>query len=381
MDAPVVVVGAGLAGTSVARELRRLDPEVPVVVLSADRAESYAKPNLSNALANGKAPEQLVQASAEQWASRTKVEVRPGTRVLRLDAARSALETSAGTIPYSRLVLALGAGPIRFPVEGEQPGDISTVNSLDDYRAFRTRIDGARSVAILGGGLVGCEFADDLRSAGIAVRIFDPAPRPLGRLLPEQAGRWMEARLRAAGIATEFDNAAAAVERRDGKLVLRDRSGNGHAVDAVLSAVGLRPETALAREAGLSADRGIRVDRFLRTTDPAIFALGDCAEVEGLVLPFVQPVLHAARALARTLAGTETAVRYPAMPVVVKTPSAPAAVCPPPAGVDGSWQEEVSDRSVRSLFRDAAGALRGFALLGEAVKERDALAAGIPDWL
>ena len=381
MDAPVVVVGAGLAGTSVARELRRLSPAVPVVVLSADRAESYAKPSLSNAFANGKAPDQLVQARAEQWGPKMSVDVRAGTSVRRIDLQAGTVETDSGSLPFSRLVLALGARPLRFPVEGERPGDISTVNSLDDYRSFRARIEGARSVAILGGGLVGCEFADDLRAAGLAVRVFDPAPRPLGRLLPEKAGAWMEERLRAAGIATEFGNAAASLEPAGSALVLRDRNGVGHAVDAVLSAVGLLPETALAKDAGLATGRGIRVDRFLRTSDPRVFALGDCAEVEGQVLPFVQPILHAARALAKTLSGQETAVRYPAMPVVVKTPSAPAAVCPPPPGVDGIWQEEVSERAVRSLFHDVSGALRGFALLGEAVKERDALSARVPDWL
>jgi len=152
-------------------------------------------------------------------------------------------------------------------------------------------------------------------------------------------------------------------------------------VDAVLSAVGLRPNLELARSAGLSVNRGIVVDRYLRTTDPDIHALGDCAEVEGLVLPFVQPILHAARALAKTLSGTPTELRYPAMPVVVKTPSAPLVVCPPPIGSEGEWREEPSGSGRVAVFRDPSSKPLGFALAGEATKEKGAWAAKIPDWL
>jgi rubredoxin-NAD+ reductase len=142
----------------------------------------------------------------------------------------------------------------------------------------------------------------------------------------------------------------------------------------------LRPETALAQAGGLEVKRGIVVDRALATSAPRVFALGDCAEVAGLVLPFVMPIMQQAKAIAKSLAGTPTAVAYPAMPVVVKTPACPTAVCPPPAGAAGSWREEVTAEGVKALFEDAAGKPLGFALAGSAAAERQALAARMPPW-
>jgi rubredoxin-NAD+ reductase len=146
----------------------------------------------------------------------------------------------------------------------------------------------------------------------------------------------------------------------------------------VLSAVGLRPRIALAQAAGLATNRGIVVGRHLATSDADIFALGDCAEVAGLVLPFVMPIMHSARALAATLAGKPTPVAYPAMPVLVKTPACPTIVSPPPAGADGEWIVTADADGVKSLFQDASGKMLGFALNGKATAERAALAPQLP---
>jgi rubredoxin-NAD+ reductase len=148
--------------------------------------------------------------------------------------------------------------------------------------------------------------------------------------------------------------------------------------DVVLSAIGLKPRITLARAAGLKTNRGIVVGRSLETSAPDVYALGDCAEVEGLVLPFVMPIMHAARALAATLAGKPTPVSYPAMPVVVKTPACPTVVSPPPAGATGSWSITADDESVKALFLGAGGKLLGFALNGKATAERAALTQQLP---
>jgi rubredoxin-NAD+ reductase len=155
---------------------------------------------------------------------------------------------------------------------------------------------------------------------------------------------------------------------------------NGTTIEAdlVLSAIGLRPRVELARDAGLTVNRGIVTDALLQTSASNVYALGDCAEVTGFNLPFVMPIMQAARALAKTLQGTPTAVIYPAMPVVVKTPACPTVVCPPPLGVEGKWEETVATDGVRALFHDGAGKLRGFALVGVATKDKQALAKDIP---
>jgi rubredoxin-NAD+ reductase len=370
-----------LAGISVARELRKLDKDVPLIMITADDGSFYSKPSLSNAVAAGKAAPQLVLTLREVLATQINTEIRAHTRVTRLLPGEHAVETDGGRLEYGRLVLALGAQPIRLPIEGSGAGDILAVNNLPDYAVFRDRLAGAKRVAILGGGLIGCEFANDLRSADITVEVFDLAPQALGRLLSTQAAAFFRARLEAAGVSFRFNTSIGRVERSEDGLVLTDTQGKNFSADLVLSAVGLRPETEMARAAGLKASRGIVTDMLLATSDPDVFAVGDCVEVQGLVLPFVLPIMQQARALSKTLAGTPTAVSYPAMPVVVKTPACPTVVCPPPAGATGAWREEVEPTGVRALFEDADGKPLGFSLVGEVVKEKQALAAQMPAWL
>jgi rubredoxin-NAD+ reductase len=389
MDKPVVILGSGLAGITVVRELRKLDTDTPVIVVTADDGSFYSKPNLSNALAAGKSPAQLALTPREKLADQLKAEIWPHTRVTQLLPAERAIETGAGRIEYESLVLALGAQPIRLPIEGDGAAEVLAVNSLDDYATFRARLEGRQRIAILGAGLIGCEFANDLRLAGFEVDVFDIAPQPLGRLLPAATAAFFRQKLEAAGVRFHFGVGVARIEVDGEAYRLTDSAGANHAADLVLSAVGLKPETTLAQAAGLAVNRGIVTGRSLATSDPRIFALGDCAEVESLVLPFVMPIMAAAKALAKTLAGTPTEVAYPAMPVVVKTPACPTAVCPPPAGSSGTWREEVTADGVKALFEDAAGdgeaeskaRSLGFALVGSVAAERQALAAQMPAWL
>ncbi len=393
----VVIVGSGLAGISVARELRKLDATVPIRVVTADSGGFYSKPNLSNALAAGKSPTQLMLTLREVLEKQLNIRIDAGVRVTNILLAGQVLETTAGRIDYEKLVLAPGAQPIRLAIAGDAAAAVLSVNHIDDYAVFREQLasPSVKRVAILGAGLIGCEFANDLRSAGFEVDVFDIAPQPLGRLLPAQAAAFMRQHLEAAGVRFHFGVGAASVERAgaaSGNIYsLTDSVGTVHAVDLVLSAVGLIPDAALAAAAGMVVNRGIVTDRQLRCriadaesqagagrTEVQVFAVGDCAEVEGFNLPYVMPIMAQARALAKTLAGVPTDVAYPAMPVVVKTPACPTVVCPPPPGVVGNWQEDISVDGVRAVFVLPDGSLCGFALCGTATAEKSALAARLP---
>lgn len=376
--APIVIVGSGLAGYTLARELRKLAPAQPISLVTAEDGHFYAKPSLSNALAQGRTAAQLVTTPADAVATQLHLDLRPRTTVLGIDGAARRLTTSAGELPYAALVLAVGADPIRLDLAGDAADEVLSVNSLADYAAFRARIEGRRRVVLLGAGLIGCEFANDLASAGFHLEVVDPAPQPLGRLLPPAAGTALRHRLAAAGVGWHLGTTAVAVRRNEASLRVELADGSALAADAVLSAVGLRPRTALARAAGIATNRGIVVDRQLHTSVAGIYALGDCAEVEGLVLPFVAPLLQAARALAKTLAGTPTPLTYPAMPVVVKTPAAPLVVAPPPADTAGAWRLSEDADGIDARFEDALGNLHGFVLLGAATARRHALAGQLP---
>jgi rubredoxin-NAD+ reductase len=154
--------------------------------------------------------------------------------------------------------------------------------------------------------------------------------------------------------------------------------GSSVDTDLVISAVGLRPRVQLAKDAGIVVNRGVVTDRELRTSAAHVFAFGDCAEVNGYVLPYVLPLMGAARALAKTLAGTPSAVSYGVMPVTVKTPACPVVVCPAPLGSQGAWQVEANGQNVKAVFTGQDGTPLGFALTGDAVSEKNALAKQMP---
>jgi len=376
---PVVIIGSGLAGYTVAREFRKLDTETPILIISSDHGGFYSKPTLSNALATGKTPASIVTASSEKMAEQLKLTVLPHSRVTAIDPPGKSVTLQNGErLPYSQLILALGADPIRLPLEGAGVEDILSVNDLDDYQRLRRTLEGKKEVTILGAGLIGCEFANDLTIAGYRVRVVDISAQPLGRLLPQRGGAYMQRRLEAAGVVFHLGAATQSVERIHESLRVTLANGDVIQTDVVLSAVGLRPRTALAEAAGLEVNRGIKVGRSLATRHEDIYALGDCAEVEGRVLPFVMPIMHAARGLAATLARSPTPVRYPAMPVLVKTPACPTVVSPPDAGAQGEWMVEEDADGVKALFKSREDKLLGFALLGASTKEKNALAAQLP---
>ena len=376
---PIIIVGSGLAGYTVAREFRKLDSETPVLIISADHGGFYSKPTLSNALATGKTPDAIVTASAEKMAEQLKATVRFRNRVAAINLPTNAVVLEDGEkLSYHELVLAVGADPIRLPLEGEAANEILSVNDLDDYQRLRDLLEGKKRVTILGGGLIGCEFANDLAVAGYRVSVIDISTRPLGRLLPPSGGAFLQRKLEAAGVTFHLGAVAERIDRTGESFRLTLASGETIETDLVLSAVGLRPRTAIAKAAGIHVNRGIVVNRSLQTHHAGVYALGDCAEVEGRVLPFVMPIMHAARGLAATLAQTPTSIRYPAMPVLVKTPACPTIVAPPDSTADGEWLIEEDETGLKALFKSADGKLLGFALLGSATRERAALSAQLP---
>jgi rubredoxin-NAD+ reductase len=365
----------------VAREFRKLNTETPLIILSADDGSFYSKPVISNAYAQGKTPEMLPISDRHKMADQLKAEIRTFTRVTGLDVAAKTVQIEGESFVYSQLVLALGADPIHLSLPGGGAGRVMAVNDLADYARFRQNVAGARRILIMGAGLIGCEFADDLQHAGIGVDLVDPAPYPLSRFVPEPVGRALQRALAEKDVTWHLGETVSAIEVQNSALSATLSGGQQLRIDAVLSSIGLRPRTQLAEAAALKTQRGIVVDRHLQTSASGVYALGDCAEVVGLVLPFVMPIMQAARALAKTLAGEPAPVAYPAMPVVVKTPSYPVVVSPPLAGIAGDWEVDQEDGGLRALFYDNNRALQGFALSGSVTAEKNQLAKLLPPLL
>ena len=374
----IVIVGSGLAGYTVIREIRKLDKEIPITLVTKEPGYFYSKPMLSTALAGKKEAAQLISTPAEAMASQLGLNILSETDVHAIDSAKQIINTSKGEITYRQLVLALGADQIHLPLQGNAAHEVLTVNDLEDYAKFRNAISGKKKVAILGAGLIGCEFANDLVLGNYEVDVIDLAPQALGRLIPEMAANDLQSKLSAAGVRWHFNTTVQSIDRNSNELNITLANGTLIASDVVLSAVGLKPRLDLAKAAGIATGIGIQVNRELETNAPHVYALGDCAEVEGLVLPYVMPIMQAARALAVTLTGQRTALTYPAMPVMVKTPALATIVSPPAKGATGQWKTNPVEGGLEARFESDDGKLLGFVLMGTATAQRGALTKELP---
>ncbi len=369
----IVIIGSGMAGFTTAREIRKLDKVVPITLVTREPGYSYSKPMLSTALASNKNAEQLISMDANGMAEQLAVHILNNTEVHEIDSIGQLIKTSQGTVPYTKLVLCLGSDQICVPLQGNATDAVMSVNDLEDYAKFRQAIAGKKRVAILGAGLIGCEFANDLVLGSYSVDVIDLAPQVLGRLLPQEAAQALQHQLSEAGIRWHLGTTVQSIDKADDGLAIRLTNGKVITSDVFLSAVGLKPRLELAQKAGIKTGLGIQVGRTLETNIQNIFSIGDCAEVEGLVLPYVMPIMQAARALAPNLLGQETTLAYPAMPVMVKTPALPTIVSPPPVGASGQWKVTPIEGGIDARFESSEGKLLGFALLGTATAQRAAL--------
>lgn len=374
----ITIIGSGLAGYTVIREIRKLDKIIPITVITREPGYFYSKPMLSTALASKKEASQLVSTPSDGMASQLDITILAQTDVSAIQIDTQQIVTNKGNIPYSKLVLALGADQIRLPLQGSAAAEVLTVNDLEDYEKFRQQIEGKKRIAILGAGLIGCEFANDLVLSSYEVDVIDMAPQALGRLLPEEASLELASKLESAGVRWHFNTTIQSIDHQEGALKISLANGTTLNCDVVLSAIGLRPRLDLAKAAGIQTHTGIVVNRELETSVKNIYSLGDCAEVDGLVLPYVMPIMQAARALAPNLLGQKTVLTYPAMPVMVKTPSLPTIVSPPPKDANGTWNVERIDGGLVARFESGDGHLLGFALLGTATSQRAALTKELP---
>ncbi|MET0027222.1 MAG: FAD-dependent oxidoreductase [Candidatus Thiodiazotropha sp.] len=370
----ILIIGSGLAGYTLAREIRGIDTHIPLTLITADGGDFYSKPMLSTALSDGKTPADLVNTPPQGMRERLDMTLLTRQRVTAVLPGEKQVITEQGAQHYSKLVLALGALPIVPPMRGDAVDERLVINNLDDYTRFREQLPGAPAhIALIGPGLIGCEFANDLLRSGYRVSLIGPDPYPISSLLPQSTAEALQQAMQAAGAEWHLRQTAAIMDRNSSGYRLTLTDAQEIECDLVLSAVGLRPDTTLATEAGLPVNRGIITDRFLQTGNPHIYALGDCAEVDGRNRPYVMPIMHSARALAKTLTGQPTEVVYPAMPVIIKTPLHPVVVLPPEPGTSGDWESETDAQGTLCRFISDDGHLKGFALSGDRVDQKQAL--------
>lgn len=354
----IVIIGSGFAARQVVKNIRKLDSQVSITMIAADSGADYNKPDLSHVFSRQQSADDLTRQSAEQFARENNLTLHTDTRVTAIHRQDKQIFCGNQVFQYHKLVLAMGAAAVLPPIANNTL--ICPFNSPNEYRQHQETLQKARRILVLGGGLIGTELAMDLHRAGKQVILVDKAHSLLASVLPVEISSRLQSRFSQMGITLAFNNGLDSVEKVADKLRVTLCSGHHYVVDAVIAAMGLKPETAIAQAAGLDIGRGIKVNNQLQTTDPHIFAIGDCAEIEGKVLPFLQPILVSAMTLAKNLLGAADGLNLPAMLVKVKTPDLPIYFAGETHRHDLHWEISLTPQGIKAHGRDSESQLRVF---------------------
>ena len=280
MTAPVVIVGGGQVAVQLCLALRKEKYAGPVVVCSDESGLPYHRPPLSKAYIVGKTDDEKLLMRPQSFYPSRDIDLRLDCEITSVDAeAKSVTAASGEQLDYRYLVLATGAVSRQLPITGRDSKGVHELRDLTDARQIKQQLSGVKSIAIIGAGFIGLEVAAALNAQGITVTVFDTADRVMGRAVAPEISHWFESTHRAAGITIHLNESVREITAStDGSVsgVVR-ASGENLSADMVLIGIGVEPHTTLAAAAGLELDNGVSVDEYCRTSNPSIYAAGDCA--------------------------------------------------------------------------------------------------------
>lgn len=306
----LVVVGNGMAPGRVLERLLEAAPDAwDITIFNAESRVNYDRIMLSPVLAGEKTFDQIV-IHGDSWYERHGITLHKGTTVTAIDRAAKTVTAARGhTVRYDQLLIATGSLPIIIPVPGHTLAGVLSYRDLDDVHAMLLAAQSRGKAVVIGGGLLGLEAAAGLRERGMDVTVLHLLPTLMERQLDPEAGMLLQRTIEARGIKviTQANTKAILGEKKVEAVELAD--GTRLPADLVIMAVGIRPNAGLGRTAGLDVGRGIKVDAAMQTSDPDIFAVGECVEVAGDVFGLVAPLYEMAHVIAARLSG-DTATTF-----------------------------------------------------------------------
>lgn len=274
----IVIVGAGLAAAHAVEELRSRGHRGSIALFGAEPHLPYHRPPLSKGYLLGDADEESVFVHDRQWYADRSVELHLGTRVTGIDLDRGRVHAGADEHDYDRLLLATGSYPRRLRAADEAGGAVAYLRTLEDSRALKAAFQPGRRIVIVGAGWIGLEAAAAARAAGCDVTVLESLDLPLLRVLGPEVAATFAALHRSHGVDLRLGATIAdVVSEADGVTGVRLDDGSTLTADLLVVGIGVSPDDALARDAGLGVDNGILVDERLRASDPHVYAAGDVA--------------------------------------------------------------------------------------------------------
>ena len=309
MPQKLVVIGNGMAGCRIVEEILARDPaRYEISIFGSEPRVNYNRIMLSPVLAGEKVFEDII-INDEAWYRDNGVTLYAGRAVTQVDRSAKQVETADGLrVPYDRLILASGSDPVRLPLPGADLKGVVTFRDLDDVNTMVEASDAGGEAVVIGGGLLGLEAACGLARRGMKASVVHLMDVLMERQLDSAAGYLLTEALRARGVETHLSAQSEAILGQDGRVAgLQLKDGRVLPCGLLVMAVGIRPNTALAKAAGLDIGRGVMVDDQMRTSDPDVFAIGECAEHRGIAYGLVAPIWDMCRTLAAVLTGDEAA--------------------------------------------------------------------------
>ncbi|MFK4577325.1 NAD(P)/FAD-dependent oxidoreductase [Bradyrhizobium ottawaense] len=370
MSEPLVIVGNGMAAARLVDELAKTSlGRYAVAVIGEEPRLAYNRVLLSSVLAGETGSHEIELRPADWWRHRG-VTVRYGYRVTEIDTGRRELKIEGEeSMEYSKLVLATGSTPLRLNLPGADLAGVHTFRDTRDVDLLLTLAAAKKRVVVVGGGLLGLEAAYGLAKAGAPVTLLHLMDRLMERQLDGPAADLLKMLVERKGIRILL-NASTARIHGDGHVeAVELADGSRIEADAVIFAAGIKPNVALAKDAGIAVNRGIVVNDLMQTASPDIFALGECAEHRGTCYGLVEPAYEQARVLARHLAGRPAAYQGSVVSTNLKVSGVSVFSAGDFMGGEGSESLVLTDRR-RGTYKKlviADGRLTGAVLIGDTV--------------
>lgn len=369
----IVIIGAGFAARQLVKNIRKFNADIPITLIASDSIDEYNKPDLSHVISQAQNADDLTKQTAEDFAQQYQLAIYPYTQITDINTDEKRIQSAQGEQwYYDKLILATGAKTYCPPISGHEL--MLTLNSQQEYRTYETQIHHAKRVLILGAGLIGTELAMDFSRAGKEVILADISGQLLSSLIPSDLSGRLQSSLTEIGVRLMLKSPLQSLTQTDNGILATFNQHHQLTVDCVIAATGLTPNIELAHLAGLQTERGIIVNEYLQSSHSDIYALGDCAQINGSLLPFLQPIQLSAMHLAKSLVGENNApLNLPPMIIRVKTPLMPLHLAGETARNDLTWKINTTQSGVIAKGFDENDVLRAFVVTQEQVKEAFAL--------